>query len=127
MGGAALSFPGCGDSEGDGPPRDRAGAGPTEEIERGERLVDERGCLACHSTDGSPGAGPTWKGLAASEVKLADGRIVLADREYLIRSILDADAETVAGFTRGLMAGAIRPGSLTQDQAAAIVSYLETL
>lgn len=94
---------------------------------RGAELVETRGCLSCHSTDGSRGAGPTWEGLAGSRVELADGRTVVADEEYLLRSVLEPDADTVAGFPPGLMASAVRPGSLSDDEARAIVAYLQTL
>jgi cytochrome c oxidase subunit 2 len=45
----------------------------------GERLANQRGCLACHSTDGSGRTGPTWQGLAGSQVRLSDGSMVTAD------------------------------------------------
>jgi mono/diheme cytochrome c family protein len=94
---------------------------------RGKRLVEEKGCLSCHTTDGSKGTGPTWKGLAGSQVKLTDGTTVTADADYLRRSILDPDAQTVAGFPPGLMAATIRPGTVSEEEAAAIVAYLQTL
>lgn len=99
----------------------------SEEAAEGEALVAQRGCLSCHSTDGSPGTGPTWKGLAARSVRLADGRTVTADAGYLRRSILDPDADTVAGFPAGLMASTIRPGSISEAEADAIVAYLQSL
>jgi cytochrome c551/c552 len=94
---------------------------------RGKRLVEEKGCLSCHTTDGSKGTGPTWKGLAGSRVELTDGTTVTADADYLRRSILDPDAQTVAGFPPGLMAATIRPGTVSEDEATAIVAYLQTL
>jgi cytochrome c oxidase subunit 2 len=96
-------------------------------VARGERLVEERACLSCHSTDGTRLAGPTWKGLAGSTVELADGRRVVADREYLRRAIQDPDAETIKGFPSGLMASVIKPGTVSDEDADAIAAYLETL
>lgn len=119
-----LLVSGCG-----GTGEDDAGQGRplSEEATEGEALVAQRGCLSCHSTDGSPGTGPTWKGLAGSSVRLADGRAVTADARYLRRSILDPDADTVAAFPAGLMASTIRPGSLGEAEADAIVAYLQSL
>ncbi|MEW6475186.1 MAG: cytochrome c [Actinomycetota bacterium] len=97
------------------------------EAERGRSLVEERACLSCHSIDGRAGTGPTWKGLAGSTVELADGRTVVADWDYLRRSILDPDADVVVGFPSGLMASVIRPGTLDEAEAEAIVRYLEEL
>lgn len=94
---------------------------------RGERLVSERGCLACHSTTGAVRAGPTWNGLAGSSVKLDDGRTVVADRAYLIRSILQPDAQVVEGYAKGIMSAAIRPGSIDPQDAEAMAAYIESL
>lgn len=123
---AALAAPvslvtGCGGGGG--------GPGPalSELAAEGEALVAERGCLSCHSTDGSAGTGPTWRGLAGTDVRLADGRTVAADAGYLRRSILDPDADTVAGFPAGLMASAVRPGSVSEAEADAIVAYFQSL
>ncbi|MFP5375804.1 MAG: c-type cytochrome [Acidimicrobiia bacterium] len=125
---AALAAPvsvltGCG-GEGGGVRPGPALSGPAAE---GEALVARRGCLSCHSTDGSAGTGPTWRGLAGADVRLADGRTVVADAGYLRRSILDPDADTAAGFPAGLMASAVRPGSVSEAEADAIVAYLQSL
>lgn len=101
-------------------------AGDASSPPRGKRLVEQRGCLSCHTTNGRRGPGPTFEGLAGSEVKLSDGRTVTADRDYLLRAILDPDADTVAGFPEGLMAGAL-PAPLTNAEAEAVVRYLQDL
>jgi cytochrome c oxidase subunit II len=104
------------------------GATPTDPVvARGERLVEERACLSCHSTDGTRLAGPSWKGLAGSTVELTDGRRVVADRNYLRRAIQDPDAETVKGFPSGLMASVIQPGTVSDEDADAIAAYIQTL
>ncbi len=46
----------------------------------------------------APGDGPTWLGLYLREETLEDGTIVIADDDYIRRSILDPQAEIVAGF-----------------------------
>lgn len=94
---------------------------------RGEALAAEKGCLNCHSTDGSKSVGPTWKGLAGSPVRLADGTTVRADEAYLKESIQQPSAKTVEGFQPGLMESVIKPGSITDEQAAALIAYIETL
>ena len=40
----------------------------------GAKLAKEKGCLACHSLDGSRGVGPTFKGLYHSKVAVRQGR-----------------------------------------------------
>lgn len=71
--------------------------------------------------------GPTWKGLFGSQVRLTDGRKVKADRNYLVRSIAEPDADTVSGFPSGVMAGAIPGRPLSETEIGEIVGYLETL
>jgi cytochrome c oxidase subunit 2 len=105
---------------------DNRGSTLTGRAAEGEQLVEAHGCLSCHSTDGTRGTGLTWQGLAGSDVVLSDGRTVLADADYLRRSILDPDAATVDGFPAGLMRTSVRSGSLTDAEVDAIVAYLET-
>ena len=36
---------------------------PAPRVGQGRALADAKGCVACHTIDGSPRVGPTWKGL----------------------------------------------------------------
>lgn len=121
----AVGLSACGGkSAGNG---DAASPPPGTPAAEGERLVEQLGCLSCHTTNGKRGAGPTWKGVAGRQVKLADGTTVTADDDYLRRSILDPSAQVVAGFPGGLMAATVKPGSVTSAQADRIVAYLRTV
>ncbi|HLF70041.1 MAG TPA: cytochrome c [Actinomycetota bacterium] len=100
---------------------------PSPLVERGERLATERGCVSCHSTDGSAGIGPTWKGLAESQVELTSGEVVLADDAYLRESMTDPSAKTVRGFKTGLMERVIAPGSLSDSEVRALIAYVKSL
>ena len=96
----------------------------TEAAQAGQALAKERGCLSCHTESGRRSTGPTWKDLAGNEVELASGQTVVADDEYLARSITDPKAEVVAGFAP------IMPTSytdLTDDELADLVAYLRAL
>ena len=72
--------------------------------------------------DGDDGIGPSWTGLAGSEVELDDGTVVVADEEYLTRSIVEPNAQIVKGYS-----GIMPVRSLDDDQVAAIVTYLQEL
>lgn len=63
----------------------------------GEELARDLGCLACH-TEQDTSVAPTWRGLFGSTVELDDGSTVVADEEYIRRSIVDPHAEIVAGY-----------------------------
>ena len=93
----------------------------------GTQLFQERGCKACHSIDGTPGLGPTLKGLFGKTVTvLTDGkeRKLVADEAYLRKSILEPNADIVKGFPP------IMPslkGLLTDQEIDALFSYLKGL
>jgi cytochrome c oxidase subunit II len=137
---AVIAVVGCGGGDGDDGGGDTTAAPTTTTplpttappaaktpAARGERLVSEYGCLACHSTTGATRAGPKWNGLAGSIVKLDHGRTVVADRDYLIRSILEPDAQVVEGYVKGIMSAAVRPSSIGRDDAEAMAAYIESL
>ncbi len=72
-------------------------------LKRGAKLARRSGCATCHSLDGSPHPGPTWKGLYGQRRVLANGQEVVADEAYLLRSIVEPDAEIAQGFAKGMM------------------------
>ncbi len=68
--------------------------------------------------------GPTLAGVFGSEVQLdADQRIV-ADRDYLRRSIVDPPAEMVRGYAPKMPAFV---GQLSEERTEAVLDYLESL
>jgi len=107
-------------------PEQPSGASPGA-VAAGSRLAASLGCTGCHSVNGSSGVGPTWKGLAGATVKLADGRTLTADDAYLIESIRDPDKLIVVGFKAGVMSSAIKPGSVSQADAQALLAYIDSL
>ena len=92
------------------------------EAERGKQLAQSSGCAGCHGGDGQGGVGPKWQGLAGSEVELADGSTVIADTEYLRRSITDPSADLLADYSIQMP-----ENNLDDDQVDAIVTYIEEL
>jgi cytochrome c oxidase subunit 2 len=90
----------------------------------GELLYQQRGCTACHSLDGSRMVGPSLKGVAGVERKLADGSAALADDNYIRNSILNPGEQVVEGYP------AVMPsyqGQLNDKQIDALVEYIKTL
>jgi uncharacterized membrane protein/mono/diheme cytochrome c family protein len=73
---------------------------------RAATSLEKLGCVACHSVDGSPGRGPTLRGLAGSKRAVIQNGAraeALADPAYLARSILTPDAEIAEGYAAGSM------------------------
>jgi cytochrome c oxidase subunit 2 len=100
---------------------------PAGNAAHGKMLYASLGCQSCHSVNGSKGAGPTFKGLAGSKVQLADGSTVSADDAYLAESIRDPDKQVVQGFQKGLMSSTIKPGQVSEAQAADLVAFIHSV
>ena len=87
------------------------------------KLAKAQGCTACHSIDGSRSEGPTWQGLAGSNVVLSDGSTVLADERYLADSIINPQRAIVQGYENSVMP----KKELTDQQVAELVTYIQSL
>jgi len=97
--------------------------GAAEEKHPGQKLLEEHGCLGCHSLDGTPKIGPTLKGIWGRNVTvLTNGaeRSITVDEAYLGRSIQEPNADVVKGFPPVMPAAALKP-----DETKAIVEYLK--
>lgn len=91
----------------------------------GKRLAQRVGCTACHTPNGSSGAGPTWKGLYERQTTFTDGSTAVADVAYIKQSITDPNARIVKGFSPGVMPPTYR--SLSDEQLDQLVEYIKTL
>jgi cytochrome c551/c552 len=93
---------------------------------RGQDLFVHEGCIGCHWADSGESVGPSFRGLAGSDVTLQDGTVVKADDRYLLTSILAPDYQVVKGFPPGMMSSRIAAEHITRDQAKALVAYIKT-
>jgi cytochrome c oxidase subunit II len=91
-------------------------------LARGRALVESKGCIACHTTDGRSAVGPTWKGLYGKTETLADGSTALVDEQFLRDFIADPKARSIRGFPP------VMPRiELAADELDAIVAYIQSL
>jgi cytochrome c oxidase subunit 2 len=88
----------------------------------GREVALDNGCAACHGENGEGGIGPAWIGLAGSTVELEGGGSVVADTAYLRRSIVDPQAEIVAGMTVNMPLT-----ELSDAEVDALITYIEEL
>ncbi|MEM7481501.1 MAG: cytochrome c oxidase subunit II [Acidobacteriota bacterium] len=105
-------------------------AGPTLQAS-GEELFEQFACATCHQVgDGASvdatrlARGPALRGLFGTEVALASGRTVTADESYIRQSILNPQADIVAGWQP------IMPtfkGQVTAEQVNALVDFIKSL
>ena len=91
-------------------------------VAQGQRLASSRGCLACHSVDGSAALGPGWLDLYGSSENLADGSQVVVDDAYLVESIVNPAAKIVEGYPAVMVAYA-----LSGEQLDSLVAYIASL
>ena len=91
----------------------------------GFSLIQNNGCIGCHSLDGSKVVGPSFKDIYNRKTKIIkDGKTieVVADEAYLKTSILNPKDEIVEGYPN------IMPpftGILKDEEVDAIIEYLK--
>lgn len=63
----------------------------TAAVAKGADIADVNGCAACHTTDGTPGAGPSFKGMSS------------LDAAYIKDAILIPNKDIAEGFSADIM------------------------
>ncbi len=94
----------------------------------GAALFKTKGCVGCHSLDGSKMIGPSLKGIYNSKQKvMTNGKLreVTADEAYLHNSIQNPNADIVEGFPANTMPPFGK--MLSQDEIKALVVYLKSV
>ncbi|APG28720.1 cytochrome c oxidase subunit II [Syntrophotalea acetylenivorans] len=92
--------------------------------DEGPALLTRHGCSGCHSLDGSQRVGPTFQGLFGRQVQVTSKgqeQKLIADRDYIQRSILDAQADLVVGYPP------VMPSyqeQIPEDELQSMVDYL---
>lgn len=92
----------------------------------GKKLAAEKGCLGCHSLDGSPGVGPSFKGIMGrSQLVVTKGaeRTITVDDAYLKLSLVDPPADVAKGFQP------IMPpfANLKKEELEALVEFIKAV
>ncbi len=95
-------------------------------VARGEKLYQQYGCQACHTTDGSNLVGPSFLDAYGRSVELEDGSTITADEAYFYSSIADPNAQVVAGFPAGAMPQNFAE-QLSEAQINDIVAFIKSL
>jgi len=101
-----------------------SGGGGSESLaSAGAKLFQQHACNSCHRPD-SLARGANLEGLFGRQVRLADGRTVVADAGYIRESILNPSAKIVEGFQP------IMPtfqGLISEDGILQLVAYIKSL
>lgn len=94
----------------------------------GYTLIKAKGCIGCHSTDGSKIVGPSFKGMfgISRTVETESGeKEVIADEEYLKKAIYQPNDEIVKGFTKGMMQPYTE--TVSEDELKTIIEYFKEI
>ena len=93
-------------------------------VEMGERVAAEKGCLRCHTIDGTPHIGPTWARAYGAPVVLDTGEVIVADDAYLTESMMDPLVKLHRGYAPVMPS---YQGLLTAGETGALVEYIKSL
>lgn len=103
------------------PPGVTAGGAASDLVSKGSALAQAKGCAACHTIDGNPGVGPTWKNLYGKTETFVDGSTAKVDEAYLRAFIKDPRARPIKGFAQ------VMPQiPLADDEMDALVAYIKS-
>jgi len=95
--------------------------------DKGARLIEVKGCVACHTTDGTPKIGPTLKGVfGKKETVLRSGqeREITVDEAFIKQTLLHPEIDRVKGFPPIMPS---QRGQLTDKEIEEIIEYIKTL
>ncbi len=93
-------------------------------VQLGELMYKQFGCAACHSTDGKPGTGPSFKGLWGKTETLVTGATVQVDENYIRNSINEPMKDIVQGFPPQMPSF---KGQLSDKKLDGIIAYIKSL
>jgi len=94
----------------------------------GEYLYTRKGCVSCHSIDGSTkaGGGPSWENMWGSSEPLVGGGSATVDENYVIESIRKPQAKIVEGYG-GVNMTAYPESQVKPVEVDALIAYMKYL
>lgn len=95
-------------------------AAAADPLARGRQLAQSKACAGCHTIDGSPAVGPTWKGLFGKQEDLEGGGTVQVDDAFLREFIRNPQSRDIKGFPN-----VMPPIPLTDEELEALVDYIK--
>lgn len=100
------------------------GGAQQSNVAAGRAIYESYGCAACHDGASAAIKAPALAGLYGSEVKLADGRTVTADDNYLREKILDPNGNRLAAGYKPIMPSF--RNVIPADDLERLVGYLKS-
>jgi cytochrome c oxidase subunit 2 len=96
-----------------------------DKIALGRKLYGKKGCNNCHTLDGTPRVGPSWKGIWGKNATLSDGSVRMVDESYVRESIFKPVAFARPGYPQGVMP--TFEGQLKPHELDALVTLISSL
>ena len=93
-------------------------------VEAGAILYTRRGCVQCHSVDGSAKVGPTFGNVFGTQLALTDGSMTEVDENYIRESILEPQAKVRVGYKPVMPT---YQGQLKEEEILALIAYIKSL
>lgn len=97
--------------------------GGGDPVEHGKRLYAAKGCVTCHTIDGSPRIGPTFKGTFGSTQQTSAGPVVV-DEDYIRESLLTPGAKVRVGFNNQMTSF---EGQLKEKDIEGLIAFIKSL
>lgn len=96
------------------------------QAERGKILWQKKGCYQCHSLDGAPNTGPSWKDMfGLTNHEMNGGQKLTVDENYVRESILNPTFRIVKGYEGRNMPS--YQGQITDWQIDDLLAFMKTL
>jgi cytochrome c oxidase subunit 2 len=92
--------------------------------DRGAMLYEKQGCSTCHTIDGSPKVGPSWKGIFGKMEAMTAGSPMKVDENYLRESMMDPQAHIVMGFSPAMPT---YQGKLSDKDIDGLIEFIKSL
>jgi cytochrome c oxidase subunit 2 len=89
---------------------------------KGGQHLQTYGCVACHTTDGSPGVGPTFKGLFGRLEQFEDGTSQKVDEQFIAEYIRNPNFKVIKGY-----APTMPKLPVAEEHVAEIVDFIKTI
>ncbi len=94
-------------------------------VELGKALYVKKSCNSCHTVDGTPRVGPSWKSADwDKDIQMSDGKMVKMDENYVRESMMSPQAKARPGYPASMPSF---EGQLKEKEIQGLIAYIKSL